>query len=251
MKVSLERLALRNVQPKQKCRYEWKCKSVVCRFDHSYLNCKINTYPKKVTSNSEHHCSFCERILHSGAHLEARIKRCHGERFMKTTNCVSCRVCEEKFGNKSALDKHTREAHSSSHIECAKCGKYFVSEKEVEDHMLVHVDEENFVKEITSRIDAVLNKKCDKEIKEPSKMGKLENRKKEPKVSTKKKPAMKLKKPIKFEDIEQIGYTDEEIEEDFSDDSLSESDKTSSGEDFSSGEESGGECDEEVSYPVQ
>ena len=62
LKVSLERLALRNVQPKQKCRYEWKCKSVVCRFDHSYLNCKINTYPKRVTSNLEHHCSFVNKF---------------------------------------------------------------------------------------------------------------------------------------------------------------------------------------------
>ena len=44
-------------------------------------------------------------------------------------------------------------------------------------------------------------------------MGKLKNQKKEPKVATKKKPAKKLRKPIKFEDIEQNGYTDEELDE--------------------------------------
>ena len=79
--------------------------------------------------------------------MEAHIKRWHGEHCLKTENCVTCRVCEEKFVNKSALDKHTREAHSSSHLECAKCGKYFVKEKEVKEHMLIHVDEENFVKD--------------------------------------------------------------------------------------------------------
>ena len=251
LRTSIKNLRAKYEQPKARCSFEWKCRNLVCRFDHSYLNCKINTYPKKVTSNLEHHCSFCERILHSGAHLEAHIKRCHGEHCLKTENCVTCRVCEEKFVNKSALDKHTREAHSSSHLECAKCGKYFVTEKEVEEHMLIHVDEENFVKEITSRIDAVLNKKCDNEIKEPSKMGKLKNQKKEHTVSTKKMPAKKLRKPIKFEDIEQIGYTDEEIEEDFTDDSLTESDEISGDEDSSSGEESGGECEEEISYAVQ
>ena len=44
LKVSIERLPHKNSQPKLKCTYNWNCKNEVCRFDHSYLNCKINYF---------------------------------------------------------------------------------------------------------------------------------------------------------------------------------------------------------------
>ena len=151
LRTSVKNLKAKYEQPKARCSFEWKCKNVVCRFDHSFLNYKVNTLPKKVISDLNHHCRFCDRILQSGANLQAHMKRCHSEHCMKAVNCVRCTVCKEKFANKSDLDKHTQKAHSNSHLECAKFGKYFVTEKEVVEHMVMHVDKEKFVTEIASR----------------------------------------------------------------------------------------------------
>ena len=258
LKVSIERLALKNAEPKEKCKYKWKCKSVVCRFDHSYLKCKINSFPRKPISMNR--CDFCDKTFQSEAHLVAHKKRCHGNDHVNAEKYIHCIVCKEKFDSKSNMENHVRRVHSNEHFECTKCGKYFVTVKEVEDHMKKHDEDEKFAKNMTSKIEAVMKKTGNVNLMEPSTMSKPKSQKKEPR--TKKKPAKKLRKPVKFEVIEEdlsddsLAESGGVIEEDLSDDSLAESDDTNKSEiskyeDSSSEEESGGEYDEDIPDAVQ
>ena len=261
LKKSIKELGIKCTKPKPRCTFEWKCKNVVCRFDHSHLNSKINTFQKKAAPNFKHNCSFCGMTLESKNHLEAHRKKCQEKANIISVNFVHCSICNERFESQSQMKKHMKKSHKRDDLKCAKCGKFFDLETEVQSHMEKHLDDEKMAKEITSMIDTLLNKNC--ELKEPSMMkSKAKSEKKITKVSTKKKPAKKLRKPVKFEVIEEdlsddsLAESGEVIEEDLSDDCLAESDDTnkseiSNDEDSSSEEESGGEYDEEIPDAVQ
>ena len=64
---------------------------------------------------------------------------------------------------------HVQKTHKKDHFECTQCGKYFVSENEVTEHMNKHVGEGKMVRDLTSVLKAVMKKKPEIKLKEPSK----------------------------------------------------------------------------------
>ena len=262
LKTSIEKLRIKNAKSKPRCSFEWKCKNVVCRFDHSYLNCKINTFQQKAASSLNYTCSSCGMKLESEDHLEGHKKKCQRKNNVNSAIFVKCSICNERFESQSRILRHMKKSHKRDPLKCAKCGKSFDFKTEVENHMEKHLDDEKTAKEISSMIEAVLNTNCEINLTEPSTISKPKSQKKEPTGSTKKKPAKKLRKPVKFEVIEEdlsddsLAESDEVIEEDLSDVSLAESDDKNKSEisnykDSSSEEESGGEYDEEIPDAVQ
>ena len=59
--------------------------------------------------------------------------------------------------------------HQSVHVECTKCGKYFVSEKETREHMKKHSEDEKFTRDLANRLESVINKSDEAQTKEPAK----------------------------------------------------------------------------------
>jgi hypothetical protein len=64
LKAGIKALEQKFKKPKQRCSFEWKCKNVVCRFDHSFLNHKINV-PPSFTSLTRFSCSYCDKTFKS------------------------------------------------------------------------------------------------------------------------------------------------------------------------------------------
>jgi hypothetical protein len=73
LKNGIKALKLKYGKRKKRCNFGWKCKNVVRRFDHSYLNCKINAFPTKSTSQSKASCDFCDKILGSQGEIQAHM----------------------------------------------------------------------------------------------------------------------------------------------------------------------------------
>ena len=65
-----------------------------------------------------------------------------------------CGVCERKFARKDTLDMHTKRVHMGEKLEyrslaekrflCSECGKKFVSNSKLKEHMRVHTNEKPF-----------------------------------------------------------------------------------------------------------
>ena len=123
MKAGIKSLELKFEKPKQRCSFEWKCKDVVCRFDHSFLNHKINV-PPSFTSLTRFSFSSCDKKFKAKADLEAHMQKSHTSFQTNAENCVLDEVCKNVSPSKSHLRKHKMKVDENGPIECNKCSQY-------------------------------------------------------------------------------------------------------------------------------
>ena len=254
LKLGIKALAHKSEKPKERCFYEWKCKNIVCRFDHSFLNFKRNSHPIISTALARFPCPFCKKILESETDLDKHKTKQHGEIQGNSENCVPCDLCKEVLKSKSHLSKHVEKNHGSVHVECTKCGKYFVSENEVRYHMKKHSEDEKFMRDLANRLESVINKTDEAQTKEPAKTKFMKKKEAPKRQNTLKKNRVKVIKPNHhaergyFEELERSNEVDVD---DISDESLNESEEDDSSTISESPETSREESGEDTEDAIQ
>jgi chromosome segregation ATPase len=100
--------SIANLKPKKKqnCRFGWKCKKVICEFDHTYLHKKVNQVKPQANSDLK-----CKEIFVTKPNLNKHMND-HQESFGSRQKSYPCECCSTIFSN----FRHIR--HISTHT-CA------------------------------------------------------------------------------------------------------------------------------------
>lgn len=118
----------------------------------SQLNCKIcdKTFDtkKKLSQHVKTHqektkfiCDKCGKIYSNQFNLENHKSSQHGEYFEEFQNIYKCRLCNDKYNNRTDLYLHMK-SHSTDcqPLLCDTCGKCFSSNHALRTHMRNHLD---------------------------------------------------------------------------------------------------------------
>jgi hypothetical protein len=142
------------VEKKMHCVFKWKCKKrAFCSFDHTYLYSKVNAKSETLIPQEPGStlCEKCGEVFSSNVKLEGHMKAEHQENLETESlrnfesgarkKIYPCENCTETFSKVSELKKHLRDC---TEVSCGKCGKYFVSLDELNEHMkIIHVEKKS------------------------------------------------------------------------------------------------------------
>lgn len=142
-----------------------KCKN---RFD-SLLELKQHVFQKNTCTISQLTCNVCEKTFDNKKRMSQHMKiheekvkyicdKCgkmyknqfnlenhkssqHGEYLEEHQNVYKCRLCSEKFDNRTDLYAHMKNhSKDSQELLCDTCGKCFTNNHNLKNHMRTHLD---------------------------------------------------------------------------------------------------------------
>ena len=98
-------------------------------------------------------CHKCKSVFKNDIGLSIHVSVKHGsgwrEYVEKDGNIFRCKICQKTVKKKPELGKHISRVHKlGTTIVCRNCPQVFFYQKQLEDHMLVHSEERNFVCDI-------------------------------------------------------------------------------------------------------
>ena len=102
---------------------------------------QLGDHIKEHHSGKEHHCEYCNLSFNSESSLAIHSRNQHEGKDVSTQNRNICVICGQVFLSEAQLDKHMETQHLEEKLEfsCSKCKSIFSSEKRLEDHMENHV----------------------------------------------------------------------------------------------------------------
>lgn len=96
-------------------------------------------------------CDKCGKMYNSQFNLENHKSSQHGEYLDECQNVYKCRICNEKFDNRTDLYSHMK-MHTKERINqellCDTCGKCFSNPHNLKSHQKVHLDIRPFACEV-------------------------------------------------------------------------------------------------------
>lgn len=86
-------------------------------------------------------CDKCGKMYRNQFNLENHKSSQHGEYLDEHQNVYKCRLCNEKFDNRTDLYSHMKNhSKDSQELLCDTCGKCFTNNHNLKNHMRTHLD---------------------------------------------------------------------------------------------------------------